>query len=58
VRGFGRRGISETSEPPHPDPLPHGEKEKKAGGARAMIITAAAAMENRNVGANELDVAD
>ena len=28
VRGFGRRDLSETSEPPHPDPLPNGEREQ------------------------------
>jgi very-short-patch-repair endonuclease len=27
VRGFGRPGHSQTSEPPHPNPLPSGERE-------------------------------
>src|SRR5579862_5653639 len=34
VRGFGPRRKSETSEPPHPNPLPSGERESLA--ARAL----------------------
>src|SRR5580700_8332474 len=39
LRGFGSRDFSPTSEPPHPNPLPSGERECSALASRSLLVS-------------------